>query len=139
MITKTVSLKDCSAQEVVGALTRGFDFVSTNFPCIISFHDLSLNGVVLQQQEMIKLVENLRDNLSYSVVRGHIKVDGANVTYSDVKYFGYERMDTTISMSNMTLAINKFDSFKFYVSENNWIDLHFMKNDGSYVTMVIVP
>jgi translation elongation factor EF-Ts len=142
MQNTTLSLKTAQTQEVVRTLTKRLDEISANFPRLIDLHDLSLNGIALTEKEMIRIVENLRDDISYSVVRGHIRTDFANVTYSDQKYFSYERIDKSISSNDMLIRIDKFKTFRMFVSENNWIDLYFEYSGGdssSYITMVIIP
>jgi hypothetical protein len=139
-MTKTiVSLKDAPTQDVVRALTAGLENCGIRFPMMIDLRDLSENGIELNQLEMIRMVENIRDSVKYGALRGHINTGYANISYGDEKYFTYERLDTGIASNQLSMKIRDFYSFKFFVSENNWIDLYFYKQDGSYVTMVFVP
>lgn len=139
MATKTISLRDSTTQDVISALFKGMDDISIRFPMLINLHEVSLNGIELSMKEMACILENLRDYVDYGYFSGHTATPYCNVSYDNINWFSYDKFDKELRSSGLTMKLNAFAKFKFYISESNWIDLHFITSVASYVTMCIKP
>lgn len=135
---KNVSLKTNNTREIVATLTSGFTETVVNAESI-DLKFLSEVGMALTEQETSILLQNIINCVDYGVLRGHINTGYANVSYGDERYFTYERLDKSVRSNSLSFKLNNFEAFRCYISDNNWIDIHFERADGCILTMVIVP
>lgn len=104
-------------------------------------NELKTDGVEVDYYTFSRIIEAIRSIKGYSEVRGHVWLQKLfNVSYS-TNYFSYERLDSTIFIEGNVISYDKDDvkTFKVFISEYNWIDLHINYSEKSYATLVFVP
>lgn len=104
-------------------------------------NELKADGIVVDYYQFSRIIEAIRSIKGYSEVRGHVWYQKLyNVSYSS-NFFSYERLDNSIFIDSNVISYDKeeVETFKVFVSDFNWIDLHINYSEKSYATMVFVP
>lgn len=106
----------------------------------INTNEIHIDGVNITRNLMVRIVNIIRENNSYSSIRGHVKFNERfNVSY-ETGYLSYERFSDEFYFGNATISYKSLENkYKLFVSDANWIDIHINYDEKSYATIVVVP